>query len=128
LLGKHFYPVFTPPWNRCDQKTLTVLKEMGYAAISRSRGSRPPSVAGLPSFDVNVDLHTRKERAAADGWDNLFDELQLAISSGRCGIMIHHQRMNDAAFDFLEILLGVLTRCRTLKLVHFKDLGYTAPQ
>jgi peptidoglycan/xylan/chitin deacetylase (PgdA/CDA1 family) len=22
LLGQSFYPVFTPPWNRCDQKTL----------------------------------------------------------------------------------------------------------
>jgi peptidoglycan/xylan/chitin deacetylase (PgdA/CDA1 family) len=128
LLGNYFYPVFTPPWNRCDQKTLAVLKDLGYAAVSRSRGSRPPSAAGLLSFDVNVDLHTRKERSAADGWENLFAELHSAIASGRGGIMIHHQRMNDAAFAFLEILLGALTRCRRIELVHFKDLGYTAPQ
>jgi len=122
LLGKSFYPVFTPPWNRCDQKALDVLKNLGYAAVSRSRGSRPPSSKSLPNFDVNVDLHTRKEKTPMAGWHNLFDELQQAIASGRCGIMIHHQRMNAAAFDFLDILLGILARRKALKMVHFQHL------
>ena len=122
LLGQYFYPVFTPPWNRCDQKTLEVLKNLGYAAVSRSRGSRPPASKGLSSFDVNVDLHTRKEKTAAAGWRNLFDELQQAIASGRCGIMIHHQRMNPAAFDFLAILLKTLKTQNKLQLVHFENI------
>ena len=122
LLGKSFYPVFTPPWNRCDQKALDVLENLGYTAVSRSRGSRPPPSKGLPSFDVNVDLHTRKEKTPAAGWTNLFDELQQAIASGRCGIMIHHQRMNQAAFDFLDILLKALIKQKKLQLVHFKHL------
>ena len=121
LLGQSFYPVFTPPWNRCDQKTLDLLKEMDYAAISRSRGSKPPP-KGLLNFDVNVDLHTRKEKRPAVGWDNLFNELQQAIASGRCGIMIHHQHMNQAAFDFLDILLRALKKQKKLQLVHFKGL------
>jgi len=122
LLGKSFFPVFTPPWNRCDQKTLELLKEMDYAAISRSRGSKPPPPQGLLNFDVNVDLHTRKEKRPVVGWDNLFNDLQQAIASGRCGIMIHHQLMNEAAFDFLEILLTALVRNKQLNLVHFEDL------
>jgi hypothetical protein len=36
--------------------------------------------------------------------------------------MIHHQRMNDAAFIFLEILLQVIAARKNLRLVHFKDL------
>jgi len=128
LLGEEFYPVFTPPWNRCDQKALEVLKHLGYAAVSRSRGSRPQPSEGLPSYDVNVDLHTRKEKTPAAGWANLFDELQPAIASGRCGIMIHHQLMNQAAFNFLEILLKVLTRHKELKLVDFEDLGASVAQ
>lgn len=129
LLDSDFYPVFTPPWNRCDQKTLEVLKNLGYAAVSRSRDSRPPAPKGLASFDVNVDLHTRKEKTPAAGWNNLFDELQQAIASGRCGVMIHHQRMNQAAFDFLNILLGILVRHKKINLVHFKDLyRYAAMQ
>jgi len=122
LLSKDFYPVFTPPWNRCGQKTLEVLKSSGYAAVSRSRGSRSPASSGLLNFDVNVDLHTRKEKTPAAGWHNLLDELQQAIASGRCGIMIHHQRMNPAAFDFLDILLKTLKKRKTLQLVHFKHL------
>jgi hypothetical protein len=125
LLGNSFFPVFTPPWNRCDQKALDVLENLGFAAVSRSRGSRPPP-KGLPNFDVIVDLHTRKEKTPAAGWDNLWDELQQAIASGRCGIMIHHQRMNQAAFDFLDILLKALKKQKKLQLVHFKDLVYAA--
>jgi len=122
VLGKNFYPVFTPPWNRCDHKTLAVLKNLGYAAVSRSRSNSPPSPNGLPSFDVHVDLHTRKEKSPAAGWQNLFDELHQAIASGQGGIMIHHQRMNGAAFDFLEILLRTLARHKKIRLVNFKDL------
>ena len=122
LLGKSFFAAFTPPWNRCDQKALDVLENLSYAAVSRSRGSRPPPPKGLPNFDINVDLHTRKEKTQTAGWDNLWDELQQAIASGRCGIMIHHQRMNQAAFDFLDILLKVLKKQKKLQLVHFKHL------
>jgi hypothetical protein len=114
--------VFTPPWNRCDQKALDALEKLGYAAVSRSRGSRPPSSKKLPNFDVNVDLHTRKEKTPAAGWQNLFDELQQAIAAGQCGVMIHHQRMNEAAFEFLEIFLNTLAKVKELQLVHFKDM------
>jgi hypothetical protein len=127
LMGNSFYPVFTPPWNRCGQEALATLINLGYRAVSRSRGSRPPSPPGLPSFDVNVDLHTRREDSPKAGWDNLFNELHRAISEGCCGIMIHHQRMNTAAFDFLDILLKVLKAHNKLQLVHFKELVYTAP-
>jgi len=123
LMEEAFYPVFTPPWNRCSLSTLQLLRELGYAAVSRSRGSKPQAPRGLSDFCVNVDLHTRKERDPAFGWNTLFNELQQAISSKFCGIMIHHQRMNEVAFDYLEILLKALIKHRGLKLVHFKDLN-----
>ena len=118
-----FYPVFTPPWNRCSLGTLQLLGELGYVAVSRSRGNMPQAPRGLPDFYVNVDLHTRKERDPAVGWKNLLKELQQAISSTFCGIMIHHQRMNEAAFDFLEMLIRILVERRELQLVKYKDLN-----
>jgi hypothetical protein len=36
--------------------------------------------------------------------------------------------MNQAAFDFLDILLNALKKQKKLQLVHFKDLIYTPPQ
>jgi hypothetical protein len=121
-MGKHFYPVFTPPWNRCDLSTLILLKELGYQAVSRSTGSHPPALVELPDFQVNVDLHTRKEQRSHADWDGLFEDLEGALRSGFCGVMIHHQRMNEAAFAFLEVLLVTLSRRRDLFLAHFEDL------
>jgi hypothetical protein len=122
-MGRAFYPVFTPPWNRCSLTTLQLLRELEYAAVSRKRDSLPPSPEGLPDFWVDVDLHTRKEPNPQTGWRNLFNELEQGISAGRCGIMIHHQMMNAAAFDFLELLITALTKCRKIQLVNFKDLA-----
>jgi hypothetical protein len=122
ILGRRFYPVFTPPWNRCDTRTLKLIHKHGFAAVSRTHDSDVPSPEGLTNLFVNVDLHTRKEANPVAGWSNLFEELKTAISSGRCGIMIHHQRMNDAAFIFLEILLKAIKARENLRLVHFKDL------
>jgi peptidoglycan/xylan/chitin deacetylase (PgdA/CDA1 family) len=123
LMEAEFFPVFTPPWNRCSFSTLQLLRDLGYAAVSRSQGSRPMIAGELTDFFVNVDLHTRKERDPALGWRNLFNELQQAIASDRCGIMIHHQRMNAEAFDFLEMLIGILVKHRELQLVSYRDLA-----
>ena len=123
ILGNHFYPVFTPPWNRCDRNTLKLLKEYGYLAVSRNCGALPACAEGkLPDLCVDVDLHTRKDPDPVTGWDRLFNVLEKDISSGRCGIMLHHQKMNAVAFDFLEILLKTLKRYKHIRLVNFKDL------
>jgi hypothetical protein len=37
--------------------------------------------------------------------------------------MIHHRMMNDAAFDFMEILLKALAESPNLQPVHFRDLA-----
>jgi peptidoglycan/xylan/chitin deacetylase (PgdA/CDA1 family) len=127
LMEAEFYPVFTPPWNRCSLSTLQLLGELGYVAVSRSHGSEPKAPRQLSDFWVDVDLHTRKEWDPALGWSNLFNELQQAIPSDCCGIMIHHQRMNEAAFDFLEMLISILVKRRELQLVNYKDLNRLGP-
>ncbi len=122
LLGKHFYQAFTPPWNRCGETALEVLQKLDYAAVSRSPGSEPSAPNGLQSVDVNVDLHTCKEKSPGRGWKKLWVDLQQAIASGRCGIMIHHQRMNPAAFDFLEILIRTLADRKEIRFTEFREL------
>ncbi|MEE9495787.1 MAG: hypothetical protein V3V39_04610, partial [Desulfobacterales bacterium] len=75
ILGNHFYPVFTPPWNRCNLKTLALLKECRYLAVSRNYGALPASPEKLPDLCVDVDLHTRKDKDPVSGWDRLFEVL-----------------------------------------------------
>ncbi len=122
LLGNDFYPVFTPPWNRCDHRTLMLLEQLGYVAVSRSRNSQPPAPDRLPDFQVNVDLHTRRELNWDKDWNDLPSELSHALAGGLCGIMLHHQRMNDAAFDFLELLLEQLRHFPSIQLLNLKHL------
>ncbi len=122
-----FYQAFTPPWNRCCKNALELLKELGYKALSRKQEALPPTPEGLPEFSVNVDLHTRKESDPVRGWDNLFMELKEALSGGFCGIMIHHKRINDSAFDFLGLLLKELAQPNHFYLVNLKDLVKILP-
>ena len=122
LLGTLNQPVFTPPWNRCSMETLQSLKKLGFKAISRSRGAKPPTSPTFPDFQVNVDLHTRKESHAEQGFLNLLGEIEQSLATGSCGIMLHHQRMNIRAVTFLDIFLQCLKNQPRISFVHFGDL------
>lgn len=122
ILGPRFFPFFTPPWNRCSAHTLALLQSMGYNGISRSIGAKPKS-QGLPDIFVNVDLHTRREKDGKKDLTLFFQELSRALSSGYCGVMIHHQLMNDAAFEALEALLQAFCADKKLELGAFDSLG-----
>jgi hypothetical protein len=122
LLGKSFYPVFTPPWNRCGRDTLASLCEMEYRAVSRSRNSRPEPPVGLQEIPVNVDLHTLKAQTPEAAWERLLSDLDRAVVGGVCGIMIHHRVMTDAAFDFLHMLLRNIAARRRLIPATFREL------
>lgn len=121
LLGDDFYPLFTPPWNRCAQKTVEELKNLGYHAISSAKGSDKDD-PDFPDFGISVDLHTRREPDPSEGMDKLLDELNSALAEPFCGIMIHHQRMNDSAFHFLELLMEIMPKFREYPVVSIKDL------
>ncbi len=122
FLGEDFHPVFTPPWNRCGEATLQALVDLDFKAVSRSKGARPEAPATLPDFQVNVDLHTRKEPSPELSFAALLNELEESLASGRSGIMIHHQRMNAQALHLLDVLLALMGGNRNLTPIHFGDL------
>lgn len=123
LLGSRFERRFTPPWNRFDAVTAALLRELEYLCVSRSEGEerKVPLPQGLPDHFVNVDLHTRNESDSAQSRRALLAELVEALESGHCGVMLHHQRMNGAAFEFLDALLAALVRSGS-KAVRFADM------
>jgi len=122
IMGEAFVPIFTPPWNRCSNEALGQLRSNGFQAVSRSRGQKPAALPGLPDLFVNVDLHTRKEPDPRSAWASLFRDMEAALSQNYCGIMIHHRLMNDAAYQFLESLLGILKARREIHLCRFEDV------
>jgi hypothetical protein len=122
ILGEAFLPVFTPPWNRCSAETLIQLKALEFRAVSRSQGAKQKAPEALPDLYVNVDLHTRKAERPREDWSALLGELESALVGGWCGIMLHHQRMNDLAFDFLDILLQHMVKHKHFRIVHLQTL------
>lgn len=122
LLGPRFQPFFTPPWNRCSRDAALALSSLGFAALSRSTGARPDLRDIMPDFQVNVDLHTRKETDPATGLTNLLTELEDGVADGNCGIMIHHQRMRQADFFLLATLMDIVKAHPAIHPVRFTDL------
>jgi len=126
IMGPDFIPAFTPPWNRCSDLALSVIRDVGFSAVSRSNGAKPPAPSDLPDFAVNIDLHTRKETSFHEGWTKLIQEFRSSWASATCGVMIHHQRMNDNAFAFLDILLKNIVQSGC-PVTHFSNMLMNAP-
>lgn len=124
ILGNDYFRAFTPPWNRCGNSCLELLKENGYHAISRSNGAQPPAPHGLIDVQVNVDLHTIKTPDPSQGWQTLFNTLEESIVTGSCGIMIHHQRMNDNAFTFLKLFLKRIQNTPGIESTSLQKLAF----
>jgi len=123
LINEELHRIFTPPWNRCDQETLAALSSLGYRAISASGSPGPLWQGNILHLPVTVDLHTRKETSAEEGWNGLWCEMRHSMQAGFCGFMIHHQRMNRAAFRFLDFLLETLKQWQHVRIVHLGTLG-----
>ena len=123
IMGDSFAPFFTPPWNRCSLETLQGLQELNFSAVSRSHGAKPLPPPGLPDLQVNIDLHTRKEVDPEISLKSFLEELEQGIAAGSGGIMIHHQRMNRAAFDFLALLLAIIASRPELHPVRFQEMA-----
>jgi hypothetical protein len=122
LLGPQFFPVFTPPWNRCSAEVLAHLHRTGYAAVSRSRGSRPACPRGFSDMAVDIDLHTRKDADPRGGWPTFLDELTHRLTNPTCGFMLHHQRMNPNAMAGLEYLITQLKQSQRFAFEDFRSL------
>jgi len=122
ILEKSFSPFFTPPWNRCSLDTLEGLQKLKFHAVSRSKNAKPAPPPGLQDIQVNIDLHTRKEQNPEKCLHDLLAEISQGIANGTGGIMIHHQRMNQVAFDFLDLLLQAIRTYSRLQPVLFQEL------
>ena len=122
LLGRKACPVFTPPWNRCSDGTLSALKDLEFRAVSMDAGRSSLCPEGLMELPVHVDLHTRKDVSPEQGWQSLFKELVQGLGSGRCGIMIHHRKMTPPAFVFLSFLIQEIQRTKKISPLTFDTL------
>jgi hypothetical protein len=109
LFGARLEAIFTPPWNRCSAATPALLAELGFAALSRSRGA--PAQHTLPELPVDVDWCKQRRLAAAvgaDGLEHICLELARRVSAGGpVGLMLHHAEMNAPDLELLHSVLAL---------------------
>jgi len=100
--------VFTPPWNRCTQDTVTALVELGFLGLSRDVTAASLELRGLAGVDVGFDWHKRKRgrRLEPTAWN---DYLCAALAdTDTVGVMLHHAEMDHAEITGLRKLLEIL--------------------
>ncbi len=123
--GRHFIPIFTPPWNRFSPATLKALTTLEFKGISTA-GELPPGIKlpwDLCNLPVHINLHVRKDKNPAGDFTRLLRELfSLSGRSESAGISIHHQRMTPFAFQFLDRLLYNLKYVAKARFFSFREI------
>lgn len=111
-------PVFVPPWNRIAGKTLPLLAELGYAAVSIfDRG--PVPAPHLPQINGHIDPIRWKGGAQFAGVERTLEQCVRHLAERREGVaerdeptgfVTHHLQTDEETWDFSEELMARLTR------------------
>jgi hypothetical protein len=110
--AERFLPVQVPPWNRIDREVVARLPALGYAGLSAfgPRASDAPA-EGLVQVNTHLDILDWTRDGGFVGGERLLERLSVLLGSTGdepVGILTHHQRMGDDAFEWLERLLTLL--------------------
>ncbi len=121
--GEHFFPVFTPPWNRCTATTHQILLSLGFGAISDLGRERDPAVNGIPRLPATLDIIDWKMTRDLHPVGLLLDQLVEQTGTGRTiGILLHHQVMSQTAFDFTSRLIDEMLDAGGIEFHLFQTL------
>lgn len=119
--------IFTPPWNRCNEDTASVLVDLGFAALSRDSSAAPFGRRDLQEIPIAIDwckLRPPGTSAAALG-ERVAARLASADS---CGIMLHHAVMEPADLALLDTMLPLLRDHPAVNCVSMRTLlGQSLP-
>jgi predicted deacetylase len=111
-------PIFTPPWNRCTQDTISALEREGFQVLSTEAKAAALCLRKLYHLPVCVDWRrtragvrqTPEETAAA-----IADQMG-ASGAAAMGLMLHHEVLQDDDFSALGALLALLRTSPNVRL------------
>jgi hypothetical protein len=122
--GARLDAIFTPPWNRCSAATPPLLAQLGFTALSRSRGAAPQQ--SLPELPVDVDWCKQRRLAAAQGGCSgplvAAALAQRVATGGPVGLMLHHADMDGNDLALLDELLQATRRHPHVRWTPMRDL------
>ena len=116
LLGE-VDPIFTPPWNRCTQETVSALAREGFRVLSREAKAAPLSLHGLYHLPVSVDWRRRRGDVRESPSDTAAAMAeQVRGGAARVGLMLHHQNLDSEDLDALDALLNLVQAAPNARL------------
>jgi len=112
MLGFALDPIFTPPWNRCNEITGECLSELGFRLLSRDATAPPLALSSLKELPISIDWFAKKNGARLS-FQSLGTLIANTVKQRRIvGIMLHHELMNADERDLLGDLLVLLSTHR----------------
>ena len=121
-LGSALDPIFTPPWNRCNEDTVAVLESLQFQALSRDAKASPLASSFLQQIPVHVDW-SRIRHTSPEPWRDLGRVIiEQFVDNELTGIMLHHAVMDDDDLLVLSELLPMLSSHRNVQGVLLKEL------
>jgi peptidoglycan/xylan/chitin deacetylase (PgdA/CDA1 family) len=129
--GERFVPILVPPWNRIADTLLPLVREGGYAGLSRfAPRASPFAHVGLREVNTHVDpIAWRRGRSFA-GVDasvaRIVDHLHRR-RTGSCdadeptGLLTHHLAFGDDAFAFVEALFDAVAAHDAVRWLDVRD-------
>jgi peptidoglycan/xylan/chitin deacetylase (PgdA/CDA1 family) len=121
--GSRWFPVFIPPWNRCNEDTCRVLDQLGFRALSAKQGDSVVTGYRFKEISITLDLYRWKGGACMKPSDEIVDDLIVQLSQPQTiGVMLHHKVMDERAFFFLESLLDTLASHQVVRFQTFQSL------
>jgi peptidoglycan/xylan/chitin deacetylase (PgdA/CDA1 family) len=119
-LGSALDPIFTPPWNRCSAATISVLRTLGFKALSRDVSAAPLLVEEIVEIPVSIDW-SKHRRAEAVDLAVIGNILAAGVGLPRVGIMLHHAVMDEADLSALRELLQLICEHRSIQCIPMRD-------
>jgi peptidoglycan/xylan/chitin deacetylase (PgdA/CDA1 family) len=115
--------VFTPPWNRCAPWTAEVLRDLGFAVLSRDVSAGVAGVPGLVELPITVDWFAKRKKVPLDrtGRGRLLAE--TATGPGPVGLMLHHEVMSEEDLADLAALLELVAAHPAASAAHLDRLA-----
>jgi hypothetical protein len=110
--GAAFLAVLVPPWNRLDPAVIGYLAESGFHGLSAfGRRKAAEAAPGLPQVNTHLDpIAWRGSRLFIGEAAALGCLIELLGPDEPIGLLSHHLDADEAGWQFLDRLLGILTK------------------
>ncbi len=119
--GNHVDPIFTPPWNRCNQDTVNALNDLGFTTLSRDHTAMPLNYLKLRELPVNIDWFKKHHGKRLNQVELGLLMAQVIDSGETVGIMLHHELMDQIEMDMLCELFELLISHPSVKCERMKN-------